>query len=183
MSWSTFAPWQTQYQNKDEKSTPSQSYSYKNAPCWLMQHLLSLHIIESNILFLFIFSCGQLFYNTASAVLPSFNFSGSKPQQHHYKKVVKQCGADEKDCVIVHNNDLSRAREELTELLDSALLQEPQLIELYYFYVNTKVISKEAHQRLGTNIESYRGASIPWSFCGRSKPYWTVSLIWQQELY
>ncbi|KAL3251036.1 hypothetical protein ABHI18_010864 [Aspergillus niger] len=129
MSWSTFAPWQTQYQNEDEKPTPSQSYDHENAPCRLMQHPPSSYVNDSNILFPLISSCGQLFYNTASAVLRSFKFSRSKPEQqrdkprqlHQHGKIVEQCGADKNDHAPVHNNDLSRAREGPTESLGSAL--------------------------------------------------------------
>ncbi|BCR96723.1 hypothetical protein AAWM_04708 [Aspergillus awamori] len=210
MSWSTFAPWQTQDQNEDEKPTPSQSSD----------------VNESDIVSPLISSCGQLLYKTASAVLPSFNFFGSKPEQqrdepwqlHHHENIVEQCGADENDHAPVHNDDLL-----LTESLDSALSQEPQLPELHHcdfaydvmagapgkeqlrrrmllsFHADTNVMSKDAHQRLGTNIMPYRGAPVPvlglqdsipvgiaevqWSFCGRSKPYRTAFYVVEDVEY
>ncbi|GLA33081.1 hypothetical protein M752DRAFT_277151 [Aspergillus phoenicis ATCC 13157] len=67
------------------------------------------------------------------------------------------------------------------------------------FHADTNVMSKEAHQRLGTNIKPYRGAPVPvlglqdrilvgsaeyqWSFCGRSKPYRTAFYVVEDVEY
>lgn len=64
---------------------------------------------------------------------------------------------------------------------------------LLSFHADTNIISKEAHQRLGTCIEPCPGASVQvlglgdrkpiglaevqWSFCGRSKPYRTTFYV------
>ncbi|PYH67859.1 uncharacterized protein BO88DRAFT_72156 [Aspergillus vadensis CBS 113365] len=226
MSWSTFAPWQTQDQTEDEKPTPGQSHDHGKAPCRSMQHSPSSNVTESNKIVLSIYFYGRLFYNTASAVLPSFNFFRRKTEQQrdepcqlqHDEQIVERYSSDQNDHTPVHNDDLSKGRAELTESLDSALSQNSQLSKeldqcdfvydimagppgkkqlrrcmLLSFHADTNIISKEAHQRLGTSIEPCPGASVQvlglgdckpiglaevqWSFCGRSKPYRTTFYI------
>ncbi|GJP96709.1 cellulase family protein [Aspergillus niger] len=232
MSWTNLAPWRTQDQTEDEKPTPSQSYNQENAPCRSMRQSSSSNVNEPNKILLAIYSCGRLLYKTASAVLPSFIFFGSTPEQQrdeplqlqHDEQIVEQCVADKNNRASIHNDDLSKGREELTESLNSALSHDSQLLKeldqcdfvydvmagppgknqlrrcmMLSFHADTDIMSKEAHQRLGTSIEPYQGAPIPvlglqdskpvgiaevqWSFCGRSKPYRTAFYVVEDVEY
>ncbi|GKZ58048.1 hypothetical protein AnigIFM49718_003856 [Aspergillus niger] len=197
-----------------------------------MRQSSSSNVNEPNKILLAIYSCGRLLYKTASAVLPSFIFFGSTPEQQrdgplqlqHDEQIVEQCVADKNDRASIHNDDLSKGREELTESLNSALSHDSQLLKeldqcdfvydvmagppgknqlrrcmMLSFHADTDIMSKEAHQRLGTSIEPYQGAPIPvlglqdskpvgiaevqWSFCGRSKPYRTAFYVVEDVEY
>ncbi|GKZ31228.1 hypothetical protein AbraIFM66950_011519 [Aspergillus brasiliensis] len=183
MSWSTFAPWKTQDQNKDEKPTPSQSYNDENE-----------------------------------------QQRDESCQLQHHEQIVVRSGTDETDYSPVHNEDLFKGREELTESLDSALSQDSQLCNeldqcdfvydvmagppgkkqlrrrmMLSFHTDTNVMSKETHRRLGASITPYSGtciqvlglqdrkplgiAEVQWSFCGRSKPYRTTFYVVEEVEY